>query len=121
MDGTQYDFSPMAGLGGLVLLSGNGGGGDGLQVVGDVISDANPYTEVGQDPSQHPLTSGPRSAYGSVELVGSFRSLTIDVTSPTKVGDGGSPELSTVPEPGTVMLSAAGLLALLGWRRRRRL
>ncbi len=120
VDGSQYNFTPTAGLGGLLLLSGNGGGGDGLHVVGNVVSDANPYTEVGQDPSQQPLTSGGRSAYGSVELLGTFRSLTIDVSSPTKVGDGGSFIFAAAPEPATLALSGIGLLAVFGFRRRKR-
>jgi hypothetical protein len=101
LDGMQYDFSPTVGLGGLVRLSGNGGNGDGLQVAGDVISDANTNTIVGQSPSEAPFTSGARSAYGSIELLGSFDTLTFDVSNPGDLGDGGSFTFaaSPVPEP----------------------
>ena len=47
LDGMQYDFSKTVGLNGLDLLSGNGGGGDGILVTDDVISDADPTTVIG--------------------------------------------------------------------------
>jgi hypothetical protein len=122
LDGMQYDFSPTVGLSSLKLLSGNGGHGDGILVSGDVISDANPTTVVAQAPSAEPLTSGDRSAYGSVELVGSFTSLTIDVSNYNMEGDGGSFTLATspTPEPAPAMLFAAmcGILAILMRRAR---
>jgi hypothetical protein len=122
LDGIQYDFSPTAGLGGLVLLSGNGGSdGDGLQVSGDVISDANTSTIVGQSPSEAPLTSGARSAYGSVELLGSFDTLTIGVSNPGDLGDGGSFTFAAapVPEPWSWSLLAimCAILAICARRR----
>jgi hypothetical protein len=118
LDGMQYDFSPTAGLAGLALLSGNGGGGDGITINGDVIiADANPTTEIGQDPSSHPLMSGARSAYGSVELLGDFSTLTIQVSNPTAEGDGGSFTLATVPEPAGWLLLLT-VAALLGWKMR---
>lgn len=101
----------------LVLLSGNGGGGDGLQVVGNVISDANPNTAVGQSPSSAPLLTGPRSAYGSVELKGTFTTLTLNVINNGN-GDGGSFTLVT-PEPSSFLLLGSGLLACLGGIRRK--
>jgi hypothetical protein len=95
LDSMQYDFTPTAGLGGLVLLSGNGGGGDGILVSGNVISDADPSTKNEPWlPSDHPLTSGARSAYGSVLLKGTFSSLTINVSNPNRGGDAGSFTLS---------------------------
>jgi hypothetical protein len=106
LDGMRYDFSPTAPLG-LVLLSGNGGAdGDGILVTGDVISDANTNTIVGVDPGTTPPLTGARSAYGSVELMGSFTTLTIDVSNPGDLGDGGSFTLaaSPVPEPWSVTL-----------------
>jgi len=100
----------------LILLSGNGGGGDGLQVVGDVISDANPLG-VGQDPSDPPLLTGDRSAYGSVELEGTFTTLTLNVVNNGN-GDGGSFTLVT-PEPDSLVLLGFGLLACAGAIRRK--
>lgn len=121
LDGMQYDFSPTVGLGGLVLLSGNGGNGDGIQVSGDVISDANTGTIVGQRPNEAPLTSGARSAYGSIELLGSFETLTIDVSNPGDLGDGGSFTFAAapVPEPWSWSLLAI-VCAILAIRARRR-
>lgn len=118
IDGTEFDFSPTPGIS-LVLLSGNGGGGDGILVTGDVVSDADPATNVGQNPGQMPLTSGPRSAYGSIELLGSFTSLTFDVNNPTALGDGASFTLATIPEPSSFALfgSAAVVLALVFRKR----
>jgi hypothetical protein len=126
LDGMQYDFSSTAGLGGLVLLSGNGGSdGDGIQVIGDVISDANTTTIVGQLPSASPATTGARSAYGSVELLGSFDTLTIDVSNPGDLGDGGSFTFAAapVPEPWSWSLLAimCAILAIRGrWRSKHR-
>jgi len=76
-------------LAGLVLLQGNSGGGDGIQVVGDIIKDSNPSTGVAQAYSDHPLMTGSRSAYGSVLLEGTFYSLVIENTTLNHNGDGG--------------------------------
>jgi hypothetical protein len=78
MDASKDTFSLTGGLTGLNLLSGNGGGGDGLGVSGNTVLDLNPNTGVGQDPATPPLTSGPRSAYGSVELLGTISTLTFN-------------------------------------------
>jgi hypothetical protein len=118
LDSMRYDFSSNAGIS-LVLLKGNGGGGDGILVTGDVISDANPATLVGQAPSQQPLLSGPRSAYGSVELQGTFTTLTINVSNPDHGGDGGSFTLAAVPEPGSMALFGSGVFGLAGILRRK--
>jgi hypothetical protein len=124
LDGMQYDFSNTVGLNGLDLLSGNGGGGDGILVTGDIISDANPTTVVPQATSDVPFTTGARSAYGSVELLGTFTTLTIDVSNFDNNNayevDGGSFTLATtVPEPWSLTLfaSACGILAIRIRRR----
>ena len=110
LDGMIYDFSdPSNGSIALSLLSGNGGGGDGLTVdtTNKIIADANPFTGVGLSPFTPPPTTGTRSAYGSVELLGTFSTLNIKLQgnpSLTIAGDGGSFIISTtVPEPSTVL------------------
>ncbi|ELP53691.1 PEP-CTERM putative exosortase interaction domain protein [Microcystis aeruginosa TAIHU98] len=110
LDGMIYDFSdPSNGSIALSLLSGNGGGGDGLTVdtTNKIIADANPFTGVGLSPFTPPPTTGTRSAYGSVELLGTFSTLNIKLQgnpSLTVAGDGGSFMISTtVPEPSTVL------------------
>jgi hypothetical protein len=126
LDSSQDTFSLTGGLSGLRLLSGNGGDGDGLGVSGNTVLDLNPNTLVGQDPDTPPLTSGPRSAYGSVELLGTISTLTFTVSSVTSNGDGGSFTLSTaeVPEPSSLALFcvAGGLngICYAWWRRRKR-
>ena len=120
----QYDFAPTAGLGGLVLLSGNNGtDGDGILVAGTVISDGV-NGGIGQTPGSAPLTSGARSAYGSVEIMGIFSTLTINVSEPNLGGDGGFFTISTltpsnVPEPGSIALLAAGGVSCLLLRRKK--
>jgi hypothetical protein len=82
---------------------------DGILVSGAVVSDGSLTTGVGQPPKA-PLTSGPRSAYGSVELPRIFSSLPINVSEPNLGGDGGSFPISTVSptssatEPGNIAL-----------------
>lgn len=110
LDGMIYDFSdPSNGSIALSLLSGNGGGGDGLTVdtTNKIIADVNPFTGVGLSPFTPPPTTGARSAYGSVALLGTFSTLTIKLQgnpSLTVAADGGSFMISTtVPEPSTVL------------------
>lgn len=114
LSGAFYTFSLTGGLDSVSLVRGNGGDGDGLQVVGNVVSDANPATFDGLSPTTAPPTAGPRSAYGTVSLNGTFSTLSIAVNAVH--GDGGSFTLSSVPEPSAV--AGVGGLALL--RRRRR-
>ena len=120
LDGMIYDFSdPGNGSIALSLLSGNGGGGDGLTVdtTNKIIADANPFTIVGVSPFTPPPTTGARSAYGSVALLGTFSTLNIKLQgnpSLTLAGDGGSfilsleTQIPPVPEP----TSTLSLLAL---------
>jgi len=120
LDSMFYDFTPTAGLSGLTLLKGNGGAGDGLQVIGKIISDINPATLIaaGQNTNQAPFTSGARSAYGSIALVGTFNTLVFDVTLPNHGGDGGSFTLSTAAPTPAVFSGATVLLGGLAARRR---
>ncbi|WP_430015305.1 PEP-CTERM sorting domain-containing protein [Microcystis protocystis FBCC-A270] len=110
LDEMIYDFSdPSNGSIALSLLSGNGGGGDGLTVdtTNKIIADVNPFTGVGLSPFTPPPTTGARSAYGSVALLGTFSTLNIKLQgnpSLTVAADGGSFMISTtVPEPSTVL------------------
>lgn len=124
LDAMQYDFTPTIGLGSLVLLSGNGDVSDGLRVSGNIIFDANNGTVIGQTPSESPFTTGDRSAYGSISLLGTFTTLTFDVSNGGLGGDGGAFTLSTaaVPEPGSVALLAGMATVCAGvlYKRRKR-
>jgi hypothetical protein len=122
LDTSQDTFSLSGGLTGLLLLSGNGGGGDGLGVSGNTVMDLNPSTLVGQDPATPPLTSGPRSAYGSVELLGTISTLTFVVSViPNGDGDGGAFTLSSsaVPEPSSLVLALTATACLTSFASRR--
>jgi hypothetical protein len=118
LDAMVYDFSSNAGIK-LIPLSSNAGGGDGFFVISNLIFDANPESGIGQDPSQQPFLTGERSAYGSAELMGTFSSLTINVSNPTERGDGGSFTLATTPEPSTFALLAVSLSILATGIRKR--
>jgi hypothetical protein len=120
LDSTQIDFSPTSGLNGLQLLSGNGGAdGDGFAVTGDIVSDGMPNTQAAQSITQQPYVDGtPRSAYGAVELIGTFTTLSFDVTEAATNGDGdgGSYTFATSPVPlpspwQSCLLVFAGLFA----------
>ena len=67
-----------------------------------------------------PPTSGARSGYGSVQLNGTFSTLTIGVGAVGPGTDNGSFTLSIVPEPGSLMLAGVGALSMVGFARRRR-
>lgn len=123
LDSMMYNFAPMGlSLTDLVLLSGNGGpDGDGLvlDAVGPIIKDAMPLTIVGVDENDPVPTNGtPRSAYGSVMLLGTFTSLTIELLQnpDTTGGDGGSFQISLAPtavsESATLSLFAICLAGL---------
>ncbi len=132
LDGMIYDFSdPSNGSIALNLVSGNGGGGDGLTVdtTNKIIADANPFTGVGLSPFTPPPTTGTRSAYGSVELLGTFSALNIKLRgnpSLTLAGDGGSfilslkTQIPPVPEPtSTLSFLALGTLGAASTLKRK--
>lgn len=126
LDAAVWDLSNTAGLTGLSILKGNGGGGDGLglAVSGDTILDLNPTTQVGQNQSASPLTSGARSAYGSVELMGTYSSLVVDVAmNPNGIsGDGFNFTLVSTPEPASMALLGVIVIwfSVKTWLRLRR-
>ncbi len=128
LDGALFDFAPTAGAT-FTLLSGNGGGGDGLELFGTVLRDANAGTSVGVDPGVAAPTAGARSAYGSLRISGAVSTLVFDVRSNNTVGNGDSgsftlsANVEVIPEPSTYALLAAGLggVGLVARRRRVRL
>lgn len=113
MDNSQWSLSHTAGLTGLTILKGNGGGGDGLGISGDTIIDLNPSTAVGLSQATDPPTSGGRSAYGSVLLDGTYSDIIIDVQNApgAGVGDGLNFTLVSTPEPTSIAL----LVLIAGW------
>jgi hypothetical protein len=92
----------------------------GLGVTGNTIVDLDAETAVSQLITDSPLTSGARSAYGSVALLGTFTSLAFNVTLATSNRDGGSFTLGTVPEPSALVWSVLGSVVLLAIGGRRR-
>lgn len=128
LDSMVYDFSYMGlTVSDLLLLSSNGGAdGDGLvlDAVNPVLKDGNPATLVGT-PGFDPIpTSGARSGYGSVMLLGTFSTLEIGLYRNASAisGDGGTFQISlpaAVPEPATLALFGIGL-AGLGFARKKK-
>lgn len=115
LDQTQWAFSLTGGLTGVSLLSGNGGDGDGFGLLGTTLIDLNPATVVPSSPAIPPLISGPRSAYGSVQLFGNISELTIDVDMIGTADSGNfTLSLTAIPEPSTVLLCGIALLGAGG-------
>jgi PEP-CTERM motif len=118
LDLSSLDFSPSGGSGltGMTLLSGNGGGGDGLGVSPPLIFDA----AAGADftaPSSPPPIAGPRSAYGSVLLSGTYSTISFVI-----IPGGGIDDANftfSTPEPSMTTLGAIGLIGIVFRRRRR--
>ena len=123
LDSAQFSFTGLAGLTSMTLLNGNGGGdGDGLTVTGSPsfsILDANGTTSDATLPTSTPPIAGARSAYGSVQLNGTFTTVAFGVGTVGPGTDNGSFTLSIVPEPGSLMLAGMGLLSAAGFTRRR--
>lgn len=119
LDFSFLDFSPSigGGLTGMTLLSGNGGGGDGLSVLGPLIFDATPGTADGTPPGVLPPLAGPRSAYGSILLSGTY--LSLDFIIIPGAGIDNANFTLAVPEP-TGIVTGLFCLGLATARRRRR-
>lgn len=124
LDNAQFSFAGLAGLTSMTLLNGNGGGGDGLAVIGSPsfsIIDANATTSDATLPTSTPPIAGGRSGYGSVQLNGTFSTIAFGVgaSGPGADINGGSFTLSIVPEPGSLVLAGLGALSMVGFTRRR--
>lgn len=124
LDVTQFSFTGLAGLTSMTLLNGNGGGGDGIAVAGGPsfsIVDANALTSDATPPTLSAPTAGPRSAYGSVQLNGTFTTIAFGVGASGPGADigGGSFTISIVPEPGSMLLMGLGVSCMVGFTRRR--
>ena len=124
LDVTQFSFAGLAGLTSMTLLNGNGGGGDGIAVVGGPsfsIGDFNPATSDATLPTSSPPIAGARSAYGSVQLNGTFTTIAFGVGASGPGADigGGSFTMSIVPEPRSLILVGLGALGAAGFTRRR--
>ena len=116
LDWSTLEFGPSGadGLTGLTLLSGNGGAGDGLGVSGTSIFDVAPPTADATPPFAPPPTTGPRSAYGSVLLSGTYSSLDFLMFTGPATDDANFTLSSTVPEPGmTTLIAAMGAAGML--------
>lgn len=118
LDWSTLEFGPSIadGLTGLTLLSGNGGGGDGLAVSGTSIFDLTGSTADSTSPFSPPPTTGLRSAYGSVLLSGTYSSLEfLMFTGPGT--DNANFTITAVPEPDMTTLIALGAAGMLLHRR----
>lgn len=130
LDNALFNFGATTGLTSMTLLKGNNGadsdgidpafGGAGFGFL--LLQDANPSTSDATLPISTPPISGARSGYGSVQLNGTFSTITFGVGAGGPGADinGGSFTVSIVPEPGSVMLAGLGALGMVGFTRRRR-
>lgn len=123
LDESFMDYTPSIGSGltGMVLLNGNGGGGDGITVSAPIIADATPGTADGTPPGTAPPMAGPRSAYGSILMTGTYTTLSFDIITPGGI-ENANFTFSAVPEPTSLVLMglATAGMGVAGWRRKRR-
>lgn len=119
LDLSFFDFTPSGGSGltGLTLISGNGAAGDGLAVSVPTIFDMS-ATADGTPPTSPPPGAGPRSAYGTVRLDGTYTTLTFLTTFTGGVVPENANFTFSVPEPGVSALAAMSGLGILLRRRR---
>ncbi len=125
LDVSRLDFSTTVGLGPMILLSGNGGpDGDGLFVGGPVIFDGTPTTIDLVPHTGIPPIAGSRSAYGSVQILGTYPTLDFDIITPFGI-ENASFTISSVPEPSSIVLAGLGICCFvaarkkLGWTTKR--
>ena len=118
LDASFIDFAPSAPLGltGMTLITGNGGAGDGLGISVFTIFDALPVTFDMTPIDSPPPMFGPRSAYGSILLSGTFSTLEFNIFTPAGIEDA-SFTISAVPEPNSILLCAIFGLGVVCRRR----
>ena len=127
LDWAEFSFVLTPGLTSLTYLNGNFDGFDGLDASPAAlpfyrVQDFDASTSDATPPGVFPPMAGPRSAYGSMQLNGTFSTIVIGMGTGGPFSDSGSFTIS-VPEPGTLVLLGVGALGLLGyaWRRRRKM
>ena len=124
IDWAEFAFTGLPGLTSVTFLSGNSGAGDGLDTTAFAstffrVEDLLPATSDATPPGGLPPTAGPRSAYGSVQLNGTFITIAFGAGTGGPFTDVGSFTIS-VPEPGSWMLiGASGVGVGAYWLRRR--
>lgn len=126
LDWMALTFAATPGFTSLTLLNGNGGpDGDGIDSAFGgpayghaLVADLMPFTGDATPPTGAPPSSGPRSAYGSVRINGTFSTISFVTDAMGPFSDSGSFTIS-VPSPATLPLLAVTTLAG-GLRRRRR-
>ena len=126
LDWAEFNFSATPGLTTLTLLKGNDGDGDdidplfgGAPFLSHLVHDAAPGTSDPTPPSSTPPIAGSRSAYGSVQLDGTFSTISFGAGTGGPFTDDGSFTLSIVPEPSSLILAGIGALGVAGFTRRR--
>lgn len=82
-----------------------------------LVHDASPGTSDPTPPTVTPPTAGTRSAYGSVQLTGTFSTISFGAGTAGPGTDDGSFTISIVPEPGSLILAGMGLLSAAGFTR----
>jgi hypothetical protein len=125
LDVAQLSFALTGGLTSLTLLSGNGGGGDGISpaaIAANQIADAMGATADATSPASTPPTTGDRSAYASVRLNGTISTITIGVGALGPGADlgGGSFSISAVPETSSFVLVGLTAAAAAAFALRKR-
>ena len=124
--GVAFNFGPTPSFSSLTLLAGNGGAGDGIDPsFGGApysfaqVQDLVPGLEDGIPPTVPPPIAGPRAAYASVQINGTFSTIVFVTDGMGPPIDNGSFTIS-IPEPGSAMLALLGVSCPACFMRRRR-
>ncbi len=124
--GVAFNFGPTPSFSSLTLLAGNGGAGDGIDPsFGGApysfaqVQDLVPGLEDGIPPTVPPPIAGPRAAYASVQINGTFSTIVFVTDGMGPPIDNGSFTIS-IPEPGSAMLAVLGVSGSACFTRRRR-